>query len=319
MLLAASSDAIERAAELIRSGDCVAFPTETVYGLGADATNPRAVARVFEAKQRPSFDPLIVHVASADSVEDLVDQFPDPARLLMSRFWPGPLTIVLPKKPLVPDIVTAGLPSVALRSPDHPVANALLRRSGRPIAAPSANPFGYISPTRAQHVIAQLGDRIPLVLDGRACRVGIESTIVSLAASRPTILRHGAITRQDLEAHLGPVDEPRADADIQAPGQLPRHYAPNVDVCLVSTASEVDPSRRGGSALLSPGPVADTTGFARVEILSKDADLVEAAARLFETLRNLDRSDIETIYAILPSEDGIGKAIADRLRRAAHR
>ena len=319
MLTAANPASIARAAELIRAGECVAFPTETVYGLGADATNPRAVAKIFSIKDRPSFDPLIVHVATAAAVTELAVEVPDGARRVIDTYWPGPVTVVLPKRDIIPDLVTAGLPSVALRCPRHPVAEALLRECRRPVAAPSANPFGYVSPTTATHVEQQLGESIPLILDGGPCSVGIESTIVAFSDRRPTILRHGVVTRAQLEEIIGPVDEAAPDAPIQAPGQLPRHYAPRTPLQLVGSTTEVPAARRTGAALLSVGPVADTKGFARVEVLSATADLEEAAAGLFAALRRLDDCEIHHAYAIPPPEIGIGKAVSDRLRRAAAR
>jgi L-threonylcarbamoyladenylate synthase len=319
MLTPASEESISAAAALLRQGGCVAFPTETVYGLGADATNPRAVARIFSIKQRPSFDPLIVHVAEVAALEEFATDVPPPARALASALWPGPLTIVLPKRDIIPDIVTAGLPSVALRVPDHPVALTLIRRADRPIAAPSANPFGYISPTRAEHVDAQLGDLVPVILDGGPCRVGLESTIVSFATGVATLLRPGAVTREAIEDIIGPLVVGDRDDPVQAPGQLPSHYAPRVPLKLVTAAAAVPSADRREAALLSIGACGDTAEFARVAVLSPTGDLEEAAANLFATMRELDATGISQIYAVAPPERGIGRAIADRLRRAATR
>ncbi|MGD9762470.1 MAG: L-threonylcarbamoyladenylate synthase [Candidatus Binatia bacterium] len=317
MIIAPTPDAIERAAALLRGGQVVAFPTETVYGLGADATDARAAARVFSIKARPAFDPLIVHLAEAHDIAEVAASAAAPARELVARYWPGPLTIVVPKHERIPDIVTAGLPTVAVRVPNHPVARELLRRSGRPIAAPSANPFGYVSPTTAAHVVAQLGDAVPMILDGGPCRVGLESTIVSFAEATPTLLRHGAISLEALEQALGPI-RVRTDARLpSAPGQLPRHYAPRTPLTIASSASEISPVERRDTALLSCVPCADTAGFAAVEILSAEGDLEVAAARLFAALRAADGAGYRRIVALAVPERGIGRAIMDRLRRAS--
>jgi L-threonylcarbamoyladenylate synthase len=317
----ASDAAIERAAALIRAGEIVAFPTETVYGLGADATNPRAAARIFAVKERPRFDPLIVHIAEAEQLGDVAATLPAAARTLADAHWPGPLTLVLPKRGVIPDIVTAGLATVAVRLPAHPVARQLIRAAGRPIAAPSANPFGYVSPTRAEHVAAQLGARLQLILDGGPCEVGIESTIVSFATDEPTLLRHGAVTQETLEAEIGPLRVaatvvPTAGDPILAPGQLPRHYSPGVPLSIVGSPRDVAPAQRRGAALLSCAPVADVSGFAAVRILSASGDREEAAATLFAALRELDRLRPAHVYAVAVPETGIGRAIMDRLRRA---
>jgi L-threonylcarbamoyladenylate synthase len=316
MIAAASPESIARAARLLRDGEVVAFPTETVYGLGADATNAAAAARIFEVKNRPSFDPLIVHLADAAGLPSVAADCPTAAQRLIARYWPGPLTIVLPKTARIPDIVTAGLPSVAVRVPDHPIARQLLDAVRLPIAAPSANPFGYVSPTTAAHVAAQLGDAVPLILDGGPCRVGVESTIVSFVDPTPTLLRPGAVTLEMLRAELGDVvlgsDAPRPTA----PGQLPRHYAPRTPVRLVAAPSAVAAADRAGCALLSCEPQADSSGFAAVEILAADGDLARAATRLFAALRALDDGGFRRVYAVAVPEHGLGRAIMDRLRRS---
>lgn len=316
MIRAATPEAIAEAARLLRAGEVVAFPTETVYGLGADATNARAAARVFAIKARPAFDPLIVHLADAAQLSDVARAIPADARRLVARYWPGPLTVVLPRTPLVPDLVTAGLDSVAVRVPDHPVAHALLLAAARPIAAPSANPFGYVSPTTAAHVAAQLGDAVPLILDGGPCRVGLESTIVSFLDAQPALLRPGAVGLEALEAVLGPL-RIATDAPLPtAPGQLPRHYAPRTPLTLVGTPAEIPVGARAGAVLLAPGPVADSDGFAHVVTLSPSGDLDEVAAALFAALRALDTAGCARAYALGVPEHGIGRAIMDRLRRA---
>ena len=316
MIAAATPEHIARAAALLRDGQVVAFPTETVYGLGADATNAAAAARVFSIKNRPSFDPLIVHLADAADLSGVAATCPDAARRLVARHWPGPLTIVLPKTDRIPDIVTAGLPSVAVRVPDHPVARRLIAAAARPIAAPSANPFCYVSPTTAAHVDAQLGEAVPLILDGGPCRVGVESTIVSFLAPSPVLLRPGAVTLEMLTEELGEVHVGTDSPLPSAPGQLPRHYAPHTPVVIVPAPDAVPPEQRRDAALLSCGPTDDVAGFAHAEVLSDSGDLEVAAARLFAALRALDGGGFGRVYAVAVSERGIGRAVMDRLRRA---
>jgi L-threonylcarbamoyladenylate synthase len=316
MLLPATAEAIAAAADLIRGGDVVAFPTETVYGLGADATNAAAVARIFAIKARPSFDPLIVHIDAVEKLGEIAVAVPAAAQALIARCWPGPLTVVLSKTSRIPDIVSAGLPSVAVRMPEHAVARALIAAAGCPIAAPSANPFGYVSPTTAAHVAAQLGAAVPMILDGGPCRVGLESTIVSFIDSTPTLLRPGAVTLEDLEHVLGAV-RVAGPADVPlAPGQLPRHYAPRTPVSIVWSTSEVAPAQRAGAALLAASAPDDAAGFAHVELLSPDGSLQVAAANLFAAMRALDAGGFTRVFALAVPEIGIGRAIMDRLKRA---
>lgn len=316
MIVAATPGQIDAAAQLIRAGETVAFPTETVYGLGADATNAVAVARIFEIKTRPAFDPLIVHI-EREWWRELVVVVPPAAEVLAQHCWPGPLTIVLAKTARIPDIVTAGLPTVAVRVPDHPVARALIAQAGTPIAAPSANPFGYISPTTAAHVAAQIGDKVPLILDGGPCRVGLESTVISFVHAPPTLLRPGAVTREQLEALIGPIAIASSSDQPTAPGQLPRHYAPRTRLTIVADAADVPRDARAQAALLTPFPSADADGFRHVETLAGRDDLTAAAANLFAALRRLDSSGYTRIYAVAVPEHGLGLAIMDRLRRAS--
>lgn len=310
---------VAAAAAVLKNGGLVALPTETVYGLAAHALDPLAVAKIFEAKNRPHFDPLIVHVAEASQLDGLVAEIPNAARLLADKFWPGPLTLVLPKRDVVPDLVTAGLPSVAVRIPDHPVAQALLRESGLPLAAPSANLFGRVSPTTAEHVAEQLADRIDLILDGGPCRVGVESTILHVPVhGRPTLLRPGGTPLEALEAVVGPIEILQKTADNipqLAPGMLSSHYAPRTPVSLVESFDGLPEPAEWG--ILSPGPVPDAGRFGAVEILSERGDLAAAAANLFAALRRLDRTGVRWIAATLCPEAGLGRAINDRLRRAA--
>jgi L-threonylcarbamoyladenylate synthase len=310
----ATPENLDRAAALLREGAVVAFPTETVYGLGANAFDPRAVARIFEIKARPAFDPLIVHVADETALERVAAGVPPQARALIGKFWPGPLTLVLRKHVEVPDLVTAGLPTVAVRMPAHPVARALIERAGTPLAAPSANPFGYLSPTRAEHVARMLGERVDLIVDGGASEHGVESTIVMLEP-RPTLLRPGAIPAEAIETLIGPLARPFADATAPlAPGQLPQHYAPHTSVRIVDDPSLVPVAERTGAALLAfREPV---TGYRATRVLSASGDLREAAAHLFEYLHELDRSGATRIDAQRVPGIGIGIAILDRLERA---
>jgi L-threonylcarbamoyladenylate synthase len=305
--LAPDAEGIARAARLLAAGALVAFPTETVYGLGADARSDLAVARIFEAKGRPSFNPLIVHLSDLAAVETVAHLTPR-ARDLGQAFWPGPLTLVLPVRDgAVSPLVTAGLPTVAVRVPAHPLAQALLRAFGGPIAAPSANPSGRVSPTRADHVLDGLAGRIAAVLDGGPCAVGVESTILQ-ADPDPVLLRPGGLPVEALEAALGHPLAVAGDADRPtAPGQLASHYAPGAAVRLNAAGAAPD------DVLVGFGPVPGVLN------LSPTGDLVEAAARLFHTLREADRlAGPEGRVAFAPVPDhGLGRAINDRLRRAA--
>jgi len=318
VLPAARPEAIAEAASVVRGGGLVAFPTETVYGLGANAFDPRAVARVFAAKRRPSFDPLIVHLAAAADLPRVASVVDSRVDRLAGRFWPGPLTLVLPKTDAVPEIVTSGLDTVGVRVPAHAAAHALLLAAGTPIAAPSANPFGYVSPTTAAHVVEQLGDAVDLVLDGGPCRVGVESTILSLAQDPPAILRPGGLAREELSACLGTPVALATAADLRplAPGQLPVHYATRTPLRILDGKAQPAPAGAGRVGLRALGPSA-AAGYAAVEVLAEDGDLATAAARLFAALRRLDALSLDLILAEPCPERGLGLAIMDRLRRAA--
>ena len=308
-------ETIVAAAQIVRDGGLVAFPTETVYGLGGDATNERAVAAIFEAKGRPHFNPLISHVLDAEEARALV-AWNDTAEKLTRRFWPGPLTLVLPRTSNSPIalLATAGLDSAAVRAPSHPIAQALIRAVGRPIAAPSANRSGAVSPTRAPHVIESLADRVQLVIDGGPCLVGVESTVLDLSTSRPTLLRPGGATREAIEETIGPIAVsdavPSGEAPRKSPGQLESHYAPSRPVRL--NATSVGPHE----GLLAFGP-RPPHGAMLTCNLSPDGDLGQAAANLFAMLRTLDRPGIDRIAVMPIPETGLGLAINDRLRRAA--
>jgi L-threonylcarbamoyladenylate synthase len=316
-MMHADGAAIAEAARILAAGGLVAFPTETVYGLGADATDGAAVARLYAAKNRPSFNPLIVHVADAVAAQRL-GQFDAAASALAAAFWPGPLTLVLAKTRECPvaELATAGLDTIAVRVPNHPVAWALIEAAGRPLVAPSANRSGHVSPTTAAHVAADLDGRIDLVLDAGPTPVGIESTIVACLSERPLLLRPGGVARAAIEKILGcPLDQSapaRADAP-QAPGMLASHYAPGTRLRL--DADKVDPHE----ALLAFGPTLPPGAAQAVAVLnlSPAGDLVEAAANLFAHLRALDRAGAQAIAAMPVPRAGLGEAINDRLARAA--
>lgn len=307
---------IARAAAILRGGGTVAFPTETVYGLGANALDPTAVARIFEIKRRPSFDPLIVHVSTVRQGQQLVRDWPERASALAERCWPGPLTLVLSKSDVVPDIVTSGLPTVALRMPAHPVALALIEEAGIPVAAPSANRFGRVSPTTSEHVRSQLGDEVDGVIDGGPCRVGIESTILDLSGHEATVLRMGGTAPREIEEIIGPVRSAGADPERPtAPGQLARHYATRTPLLF---QDELDASVPPGTGLLVLTPLEGHDRYEAVEVLSMRGDLNEAAAGLFAALHRLDALGLQRIVAVKVPDVGLGLAINDRLRRAAH-
>jgi L-threonylcarbamoyladenylate synthase len=306
--------AIERAVSLLRAGELVAFPTETVYGLGANALDPLAVTKIFEAKRRPHFDPLIVHVGDKEWVARIAAALPDRAQVLIEKFWPGPLTLILEKNPIIPDIVTAGLPTVAVRMPDHPVALNLIRTFGGPIAAPSANPFGYVSTTRASDVADLLGNRVPLILDGGSPAYGIESTIVSVRDGVIRVHRHGAVSVEELINTVGPVREKESGGILESPGELPYHYAPNTPLRIVGGPDEIERDDSGFLAFKRP---TDTVPSQHVRILSDSGDMREAAANFFSSLLSLDREKVALIYAEHIPERGLGKAMMDRLRKAA--
>jgi L-threonylcarbamoyladenylate synthase len=310
---------IARAASVLRAGGLVAFPTETVYGLGANALDPAAVERIFAAKGRPANNPLIVHVAEAAQVSRLATAWPEPAARLAEAFWPGPLTLVLPKTAVVPDIVTAGGPTVAVRLPAHPVALALLRACDLPLAAPSANPSNRLSPTRAVHVLEGLAGRIDLILDGGPTQVGLESTVLDLTCAPPRLLRPGGISPTQIEAIIGPLlrsgSQAPAEEVPRSPGQLARHSAPRTSLlCLDSAEREqVAAWRAAGQriAWLTFGPAQHP------DDVPMPADPVAYAARLYATLHELDARSLARIVVELPPETDAWLAIRDRLRRAS--
>jgi len=336
--------AMARAAECLRRGGLVAFPTETVYGLGVHALDPVAVRRLFGAKGRPANDPLIVHVDSIDRIQDLVLRVPEAAVALAARFWPGPLTLVLPRSSRVPDEVTAGLNTVAVRVPAHPVARALLTAAGVPVAAPSANLFSRPSPTRASHVLDDLNGRIDLILDGGPTDVGVESTVLDLSSEVPTILRPGAISREMLQELLPRVERrssaERALGSMPSPGMLERHYSPRAPLTLYEGAAREAVAQLIGDARAAiaagarvgimaadedrealAGLVTELAGLdtrLTIAYLGSEGDLTTVASRLYAVVRELDSTGVDRILARgFPGEDGLATAIQDRLRRAA--
>jgi L-threonylcarbamoyladenylate synthase len=310
-VLAPTAENIAAAAEALRAGRLVAFPTETVYGLGANAADDRAVAAVFAAKNRPSFNPLIIHLADLAAAEALV-RMDERARILAERFWPGPLTLVLPRQAGCPVslLASAGLDTLAVRVPRHLVATRLLRAFGGPIAAPSANPSGRLSPTAASHVAEGLGSHLAMILDDGPTAIGLESTVVDLSRTPPRLLRPGGLTSEEIEAAIGPLAGVEAGARPQAPGMLESHYAPELPLRLDATTVASD------EALLAFGPGVPA-GARKTLNLSPAGDLTQAAANLFAHLRRLDASGARRIAVMPVPEQGLGRAINDRLRRAA--
>jgi L-threonylcarbamoyladenylate synthase len=349
IMLSTSGADIAVAAAALRAGALVAFPTETVYGLGADAFNTGALARVFEAKRRPRFDPLIIHIAALDALERvavtglLQREMRGKLAVLCEALWPGPLTLVLPKRPEVPGLATAGLPTAAVRFPSHPVAQKLIHLSSGAVAAPSANPFGCLSPTRASHVRDQLGGAVDYIIDGGRTTVGVESTVLDLSGERPRILRPGGCSREAIEALIGPVETGgegggNSQEAQSSPGQLKSHYAPRTPLILYANGTLAGVPPRGGEGRLyfaSPiggartagepdtavknltaSHLASTAGRV-VRFLSETGDATEAAANLFDTLHEMDTLNLHLIRAEEAPPEGLGAAINDRLRRAA--
>lgn len=327
---------IARAASLLRAGEVVAFPTETVYGLGADALNAAAVERIYAAKGRPAHNPIIVHVADGAAARPLVTAWPEAAARLAGRFWPGPLTVVLPRAAVIPSIVTAGATTVAIRVPAHPVAQALLRAAGRPIAAPSANASGRVSPTRAEHVRLSLGGRIPMILDGGDCPGGIESTVVDLTAAPPRLLRPGLVSAAAIEAVIGRIErrpgrtaaaagatagEPESPAPLPSPGLLSRHYAPQARVELVEGDGAARARTLSGAGIRAAhlrcgcGSQAGANAAGRSESLPNEPG--PYAAGLYAMLHRLDALGVDCIVVDLPPDTEAWMAVRDRLTRAA--
>ncbi|MER8120533.1 threonylcarbamoyl-AMP synthase [Streptomyces sp. SID8366] len=319
--MTASTSDIEQAAGVLRAGGLVALPTETVYGLGANAEDPAAVARIFQVKGRPPTHPLIVHIGHADLLDEWVEDVPAAARLLAEHLWPGPLTLVLRRGRRVPLEATGGLDTVAVRVPDHPVALALLDAFGGGVTAPSANRFGSVSPTTTDHVRAELGDAVDFVLEGGPCAVGVESTIVDVTGDTPSILRPGGVTREELEAVVGrPLDVP-SSSRVRVPGQHPSHYAPRARVVLVEpekVLAEAELAQESGHRVGVFLPSSSAGAVVKVHAVVPVPRSAAAYAReLYGFLRGFDEQGCDLIFASLPAEEGLGLAIANRLRRAA--
>ena len=322
--IAGRKKAVARAVDLLRKGEVVALPTETVYGLAADALNPIAVAKIFEAKERPRFDPVIVHLPSRDWLEKIVDVSVQDWQLVLNladKFWPGPFTMVLQKREIVPEIVTAGLDTVAVRISAHPVFAEIVRELDGPLAAPSANRFGRLSPTTAQHVLDELEGRIPLIIDAGPTEHGIESTIVTVREHSIGILRRGPITEEQL-SEFAKIDLFTPAGKVSAPGQFPSHYAPKTPLHLIDNAESfsTEKNQRVGLLAWDPRRTGDRRSlkFAGIRLLSEKHDLREAAANLFRYLRELDGLGLDLIVAERVPSRGLGAAILDRLERASN-
>ncbi|MBQ7078760.1 MAG: threonylcarbamoyl-AMP synthase [Fibrobacter sp.] len=308
---------VSEAAHLLKEGEVVAIPTETVYGLAGNAFEPKALAKIFAAKERPTFDPLIVHIADIAQLTDIAKDIPDSAYRLAEAYWPGPMTIILPKKDCIPDLCTSALPSVAVRFPSHPIAQAIIKESGLPLAAPSANLFKHVSPTTAEHVAAQLADRIAGIVDGGPCSVGVESAIISLAGDVPTVLRPGAITPEMFKAVLGEVaikeSTSKPGQPMLAPGQCDTHYRPQVPLYYGEIpAGYTLPEHTVRIAFgTQAGPIPATVN------LSATGDMVEATSKLYAFMHDLDKSEYDLILVDPIPNTGIGMALNDRLKRAS--
>ncbi|WP_421764784.1 L-threonylcarbamoyladenylate synthase [Ekhidna sp.] len=308
---------IEKAAELLNAGEIIGIPTETVYGLAGNALNEDAILQIYSAKNRPKFDPLIAHTDSLEKVEDLVKNIPEKAATLAKHFWPGPLTILLEKKLNVPDLLTSGLSRIAIRIPNHPLTKQLLSKLDFPLAAPSANPFGYVSPTTAQHVQDQLGDKIPYILDGGPCKVGLESTIVGFENDEVIIYRLGGTKVEEIEKLIGPVKiQVNESSNPAAPGMLKSHYSPGRKMIIGDIKENLKGLDKMTTGILSFNKRYDVPDGNQT-VLSSNGDIDEAARNIFAALRKMDQPHIEVILTEFLPKEGLGKAINDRLRRAA--
>ena len=310
---------ISAAKKFLESGEPVGIPTETVYGLAANALNEDAVLEIFSVKNRPHFDPLIVHVFSIAEIEKYVEEIPAKAKLLFEKFSPGPLTVLLKKKKVIPDLVTSGLDSVAIRIPNHTLTLELLKQLDFPLAAPSANPFGYISPTTAQHVFAQLQNKIPYILDGGATSIGVESTIIGFENNEPTVYRLGGLAVEEIENVIGKVRvELTESANPKTPGMLKSHYAPRKNLKIWALGhSDIGTLGNTTTGVIAFDKYVDGIEKQNQILLSAKGDLNEAAKNLFAAMRSLDESDVEKIFAVKFPDEGLGRAINDRLNRAS--
>ena len=318
-ILESNSENIKLAVDLLDSGKLVAFPTETVYGLGADAFNKNAVAMIFEAKERPTFNPLILHVSSLNMLNNIASYTSEKIKLLADNFWPGPLTLILKKKEIVPYIVTSGLETVAVRMPNNSIARDLINKLGRPIAAPSANSFSKLSPTTAKHVEKHLGDKVDIILDGGNCKVGLESTIIEVSEESQVLLRPGGIPKEDIEKLIGKLSKPKTESMLpNSPGQLNIHYAPNIPITFYSEESIISAqNKKLGGIFFSD--VKNVDIFKVTKVLSSKGDLREAASNLFAYLHEMENFDLDIIFVEPIENKGLGIAIMDRLTKAVNK
>ncbi|MBK8944299.1 MAG: threonylcarbamoyl-AMP synthase [Ignavibacteriae bacterium] len=318
-LLEATSENINLSAEILKSGGLVAFPTETVYGLGADGLNSLAVSKIFEVKQRPSFNPLILHVSSIKMLHEIAEFSSEKISKIIDKFWPGPLTLVLKKKDIVPYIVTSGLETVAVRMPNNKIALELIEKLGKPIAAPSANSFSKLSPTKAEHVVKQLGNKVDIILDGGNCEIGVESTIIEVNDDSQFLLRHGGIAKESIEEIIGKLDKPNSLAVFpNSPGQLKIHYAPNIPIYFYDDELIKNSSNKNIGAIFFH-KIKNSERFKVSKILSKNSDLHEAAANLFSFLHELENLNLDLIVVEPIKNIGLGAAIMDRLTKAVNK
>ena len=309
---------IHEAIRLLKQSEVIGLPTETVYGLAGNAYNPEAVAKIFTVKNRPTFDPLIVHTSSVSRLHEFVVDIPPAAEMLARHFWPGPMTLVLKKKQIIPDLVTSGLDTVAVRIPGHPMALELLKNIDFPVAAPSANPFGYVSPTNALHVDKQLGDKIQYILDGGECKVGLESTIVAFEEGKSVVLRLGGCSVEEIEKVAGKVEvQLHSTSNPSAPGMLENHYSPMTPIVIGDIRKLINSHNSQKIGVLAFNEDYSKTLDIPCFVLSEKGDLEEAATRLFSGLRALDALHLQGIVSELVPEVGLGRAINDRLRRAS--
>ncbi|MBI3220189.1 MAG: threonylcarbamoyl-AMP synthase [Bacteroidetes bacterium] len=316
--MAAIGSDLQKAIALLQSDELVGIPTETVYGLAGNALSTKAIAKIFEAKDRPFFDPLIVHVPDIEATYQYVTHIPEKALLLARNFWPGPLTLLLPKKPIIPDLATSGLDTVGIRCPQHPLTTQLLKLLPFPLAAPSANPFGYISPTNPQHVNQQLGNKINYILDGGECQVGLESTIIGFEQDQPIAYRLGGLSIEQLEETVGPIQiQLNTSSNPTAPGQLKSHYSPTKKLVIGNLAELASKHSHQHIGILAFNREMPGIEINRQKILSPTSDLSEAAQHLFAYLRELDQLPVEVILAEEVPSVGLGRAINDRLKRAS--
>lgn len=310
---------ISKCTQILEQGDVVAIPTETVYGLAANAFNVKAVSKIFEVKNRPSFDPLIVHLSSIDSIDDLCIDIPDVFYQLYKSFCPGPITFILKKDKKVPDLISSGHDTVGIRFPNHSLTRELIEKSGFPLAAPSANPFGYVSPTSAQHVANQLGGKIPYILDGGTCKVGLESTIIDLSKGNLEVLRLGGLALEDIEDALGyPIQKIKtSSSNPNAPGMLSSHYSPGKKVVFGNFDYSLDQWKEKKVGVITFQHKLSSIPQEQQWVLSPKGDLNEAAQNLFKSLRETDKTDLDVILAEEFPNEGLGRAINDRLKRAS--